>query len=489
VHTLRLVTDSGNDVEESNESDNSAEKSITVIARTGGRPNLVIHQPEGWPDKLMVSSIPGTNRVEDAFYDDQDLYLNWTVRNDSTVPIGTGFRTELRMNGELRHVWITAALDAGAFTAVRDFPLGRFSAGHHTLQLVTDSTREVSELDETDNTSEKTIHVTARSTVPSGIVFAIAFNDPDGAATAYYPAIEANLLAACADWARYLRPPDGNGRRIELEVRFSGQPTIVSGSATSAFVKEEAGLQIFEQGVAAEIRTGFDPNGPLPDGWLNLGTNYLREELWLDPDPANRSAPVPPERTDAYSVFLHELGHVLAFSGWRNADTGTPPGNYLSSYDAQVKVEGGGLVFTGNAATALYGGYIPLTRGHLSHLGNPPPGPGADLSADLMSGVALRRGTRYFISPLDLAILADVGLPVTRALAPPKLTGLTRVFGGSVHLTWSGANYNVRVLFSPALSNFVWQPVTDWLEGTSWLHLSVLEDQSGFFRLEVKTSP
>ena len=152
---------------------------------------------------------------------------------------------------------------------------------------------------------------------------------------------------------------------------------------------------------------------------MTLGdTGYLQNELWFDPSPTSRTGVVPTNRTDARSVFLHEFGHAFAFSGWRDGWTGALPGAYQSAFDALVApgsaAGGPQLFFTGSSATALYGGPVPLTVGNYGHLGNSSPSQGANLiPTDLMNGVAFSRGTRYHVSPLDLAMLVDTGLPIT----------------------------------------------------------------------------
>jgi len=109
---------------------------------------------------------------------------------------------------------------------------------------------------------------------------------------------------------------------------------------------------------------------------------------------------------------MHELGHAFAFNGWMDDITGIMPGNYQSTFDEKVNFLNGNFFFTGSRATAIYGSSVPLTYGNHGHLGNSSPRPGSDLIPDLMNGVVFNRGTRYYISPLDVAIFADTGLPM-----------------------------------------------------------------------------
>jgi Domain of unknown function (DUF4114) len=173
-------------------------------------------------------------------------------------------------------------------------------------------------------------------------------------------------------------------------------------------------LSVQEQGAAREIRTGVDPNGSTPDIEFNFNPDNLINELWFDPDPVARTASVPINRTDAVSALMHEFGHAFGFNGWKNDTTGALPGNYESTFDEKTSFDGTNFFFTGTQSSALYGSAVPLTFGNITHIGNNAPRPGSNLNADLMNG-GLRRGIRTDISALDLAILADVGLPIVAA--------------------------------------------------------------------------
>jgi hypothetical protein len=226
------------------------------------------------------------------------------------------------------------------------------------------------------------------------------------------PEITAAVEAAGYFWDRYLI----GAASLEVYVTQANIPTATGASATSAFVGNIDGYATFEQGAAHELRTGNDPNASQADIIITLGTAYLDHELWFDPDPFARTVPVPNDRTDAVSVFLHELGHALAFNGWRTVN-GSLPTNNQSTFDRYV-TRGAESVpfFTGPEAVALYGSPVPLTRFNLYHLGNPSPLPGNELIPDLMNGVVYSRGTRYYISALDLAITDDTGVPVDRSV-------------------------------------------------------------------------
>jgi hypothetical protein len=291
--------------------------------------------------------------------------------------------------------------------------------------------------------------------VQAQVVFDVGFDASAGALTAGERAqVESHLKEAGRRWAAAMAVTQP--RSIQLRVGIAAIPTANGGSITTAFVGVIQGRNTFEQGVAHELRTGVDPNGAEPDGQVNFGLDYLRNELWFDPDPVARTAPVPPGRTDAMSVALHELGHIIAYNGWADLTTGVPPPTFWSPFDRWM-IPGSPTVFAGPVATPTWGSPPDVTTGNNKHWGNPalaafapPAGPrrpqppvrwvdgrpmpplgcdlpmsidappsgssgggahllGASLVDQLMNGVVFVRGSRYDITTLDRATLLDVG--------------------------------------------------------------------------------
>lgn len=270
--------------------------------------------------------------------------------------------------------------------------------------------------------------------------------------------VTSHLQEAVRRWARLLAI-DGP-RSIEIDVGIADIPTADCAAGTSVEIGTIDGRRTYELGLATELRSGIDPNGAEPDANVRFGLTYLRNELWFDPDPAARTAAVPSDRTDAISVAIHEIGHAIAYAGWADVVTGVPPAAYWSTFDRWM-IPGRPTRFAGPYAVAAWGSAPDLTTGNNKHWGNrvaqiatpmaaSPPArpvewrrgvpllppvpapPSIDLPAhgvedtdavqaslvdQLMNGVVFYRGRRYDLSPLDLAVLRDVGLTLDRIFA------------------------------------------------------------------------
>lgn len=233
--------------------------------------------------------------------------------------------------------------------------------------------------------------------------------------------VASNVSAAIDAWGRWLEP--AAGASLDVIVQFGAVSTATGRSVASSFARRQGAFNVFDQGAMGEIRTGVDPNGADVDAEIILGRDYSINDMWFDPSPASRSLPVPAGRVDAVSVFIHEVGHALAFNGWRDPLTGGLPGDFMSAFDAHVAPLGGALGFFGPEAMQAFGGPVPLTPGALSHLGG---FFDARFSDEIMNGSSIARGRRYSLSNLDLAILRDIGAPVRAGTipAPGALAGL-----------------------------------------------------------------
>lgn len=213
---------------------------------------------------------------------------------------------------------------------------------------------------------------------------------------------------------------------------------------------------LFDQRASAYARYGR-PSGAIvgADITLNIDPSYMASSLWFDPRPADRTgteaATIEAGKIDAYSAILHEMGHAFFFNGLLDEQTYTPtdPQNPSdrSTFDSFIQVTNGQPSFQGTRAMAAYGGAaVPLTAGNLYHLGNIG-GPGEELvtGRDLMNGEEFNAATRYFITPLNRAIVEDLITAGTRTEDPGPdptntQTPVTIAFSGNVTRQYTDAD-------------------------------------------------
>ena len=267
----------------------------------------------------------------------------------------------------------------------------------------------------------------------------VTFSGDNGQLSSYYSPIVNDLNSAAADWESLF--VSGNSSTLNVNVVFDNSPTANSSSLFTTPLYSIGPISVFQQGAVDTVLDGVhNPSGPY-DAAIHIGTSYLTNELWFDPNPANTDN-VPTDKTDAESVFIHEFGHIFAFQGYRDQSTGELLSDEESTFDALVSFLNNSPYFTGPEAENVYGGPVPLTVGNIYHVGDPS-GPGADLEAypgDLMNGNVFYRGTSYDISALDAAIAADLGL--TTNAADLELTtqipepGTIGIFGASLIGFW-----------------------------------------------------
>lgn len=255
----------------------------------------------------------------------------------------------------------------------------------------------------------------------------VTFEDPTDTYTAMAAQMIADAKAAFNLWRQSFAPSAGT-----IDIDFHLVPTYPNrgggSSVTTSYLQTVGGIAVYDQGAGYEVRTGNDPNGSSPDIDVFFDVNFVAQHYWVNP---LDGAPVPGDKNDLVSVLAHEMGHALAFNGWRNWSTYQLSDNTESTFDALVSVVGGLPYFNGKQAMKLYGGPVPLTAGNLFHVGNAS-GIGSDLGdgTDLMNGVVFLNGVSLKPSALDVAILSDCGLPT---ILPDVLLGGTasdKIYGG-----------------------------------------------------------
>jgi len=122
-------------------------------------PNLTPYQPAGWSNKIVVSTVSGTNTDANSFTPSDSLYVDWAVINNGLVGTTAQFYTQLLVDGNAVGSWYTDPFGSGWYAYVEDFPLGTLAAGVHTITIQTDTTGAIAESDESDNQFSRTIVV------------------------------------------------------------------------------------------------------------------------------------------------------------------------------------------------------------------------------------------------------------------------------------------------------------------------------------------
>ena len=157
THTLKVVADSTGAIYESDETDNTYTKTITVVPSL---PNLTPYTPSGWSAPIVVSKVSGSHTDSSPLYSTDTLYFDFAVINNGVASTGTGFANALYIDGHLLASYGPSyALTPGSYFNPGSINLGTLSVGTHTLKVVADSTGVIDESDETDNTYTKTITV------------------------------------------------------------------------------------------------------------------------------------------------------------------------------------------------------------------------------------------------------------------------------------------------------------------------------------------
>lgn len=245
----------------------------------------------------------------------------------------------------------------------------------------------------------------------------VTFVDDGNSLSHWYDRITSHVNAALAEWGKVVL----GDATVDVEIKVTqAVPRSAASSKDSAYIRYQNGLSVYAPGAIKKINEGVDVNGPGPDLEILVNPLYIKNELWFDPDPMMRSALVPDNKTDAVSVFMHEVGHALGYNGWGDSLDGGLPGDYASTWDMLTEYDSGILYFVGERAKSVYGGRVPITFGNNYHVGNGY-GPGMDLLSDVMNGVVFYRGTRYEISPLNVAMLQDMGVAVQAVPEPETL--------------------------------------------------------------------
>lgn len=242
-------------------------------------------------------------------------------------------------------------------------------------------------------------------------------------------AVQNLLIAAGETWEQYLNP--AQPITIEMDLTFADLQGSLAEAGASGFVETGAmsgGMTVTQPQTIAEMQTGVDPNGATVDLSVTVAPNL--DGQFFETDLINRNAPIPAGQIDLFGTLVHELGHAIGFGGLRDPSNNGVLTDQTSPFDTFFTEAD--LNFRGPATVALLGpDGAPITPNDWGHLGdgNAPANSLSNL-LDTMSIVAPAGGpdVRNYITPIEIAILQDIGLPVvTTTAGNDVLTGFDPV--------------------------------------------------------------
>jgi probable HAF family extracellular repeat protein len=159
THTIKLTCDSGNDVEESDESDNTYSITVQVTSSVDDKPNLTPYQPSGWSNKIVISTKKDIH-TNDPIKVNQPVYIDYAYTNNGTAVAKGGFKNKLCIDGRDVLLYMRRDDVAAKGTATGlDKEWTFTTAGQHTIELTCDSEDSVDESNESDNTYSITVQV------------------------------------------------------------------------------------------------------------------------------------------------------------------------------------------------------------------------------------------------------------------------------------------------------------------------------------------
>jgi Hint domain len=303
---------------------------------------------------------------------------------------------------------------------------------------------------------------------PMAVTFSLTMNSPY-TGDAFNDWINTDLSYAASEWAPYL---DSNATiRVELDVGSLPNTIgfLVQNDAND-FVRvgtNAQGAGIFEPWGEYALQTGSSVPGTPYDIHIgiDLFNNIGNTMLYINPNPAAGGA-VPSGEYDLTTMLVKALGYGLGFAAF-STSTALPAfgGGATTPLDQYIQANPSGYSglalgvdyigayeITGPAVEAVAGGPAlldttpPIYGEAFEHLGNGPTLSGAN---DIMSIVPNIIGESLSISPLDLAIMHEAGVPIipgalpclaagTRILTPRGLVAIESLRRGRTVLTQSG---------------------------------------------------
>ena len=248
-----------------------------------------------------------------------------------------------------------------------------------------------------------TIKTGINTLISGGDSFKYTIDVSDANLGEYLPHVIDSLKTAFANIGQYIHSD------VVFNVKVIGQNTSNDILAEADATMTEATTQtenVIDTSFVSDVtyKSELHPNSPDANLFINLGRIG---DMSFKGEPS-------PDKFDFTSIITHEILHGLAFTGVIG-NAATP---LRTKYDELVMMQNNKPYFVGvNAQKANAGNPVPLVP---ESAGNGSAYYHVDVQGDLMAET-IKKGQVSRISPLDIAILQDLGIPVVPNTGlPPK---------------------------------------------------------------------
>jgi hypothetical protein len=214
-----------------------------------------------------------------------------------------------------------------------------------------------------------------------------------------------NVKAAIKAW------DDALGGNIKLNVTVSMSTglkadRISAGDGSYLDLGTRDGIKNYENNVTQALRTGYYyPTQNAADIYFRINPSYLNS-MHFDANPYDADTYVPAGKIDFYSLVLRDMAGLLGFrNSWSLTTNLSPSWKYSSDY-LLLKI-GDKQYYSGENINNYNAGPLEIANGSYNDVSyyNAKPIP----KTSVMSG-NLETGTRYSITSVDLAVMADQGI-------------------------------------------------------------------------------
>jgi hypothetical protein len=239
-----------------------------------------------------------------------------------------------------------------------------------------------------------TIKTDMNTLISGGDGFKYTIDVSDANLGEYLPHVIDSLKTAFANIGQYIHSD------VVFNVKVIGQNTSNDILAEADATMTEATTQtenVIDTSFVSDVtyKSELHPNSPDANLFINLGRIG---DMSFKGEPS-------PDKFDFTSIITHEILHGLAFTGVIG-NAATP---LRTKYDELVMMQNNKPYFVGvNAQKANAGNPVPLVP---ESAGNGSAYYHVDVQGDLMAET-IKKGQVSPISPLDIAILQDLGIPV-----------------------------------------------------------------------------